>query len=768
MTDVIRIRRRASGATGAPGALFASELAYNEVDDTLWYGKGNSGGNATAIVKAGGIGNFLPLTGGTITGALTFNVAYASGPGQASHINLISGGYIGFNTTDGNNINYWAWTSPHNFYVQQNLIAAIDGSGIHLSNDPPSAMYAVTKQYSDRNKSMATLNVSTSRTLSVDESDHALLYLYAQTAATTVTMPVATTVRTLWDISNVSNYSTTIAGISGGTITIQPQGRQAVWTDGAGIYPLNVTSPTPAANSNDDTVATTAFVHNYLPLVGGIVSGKLTVQNGLDTNSNVASSPQDTSGAITLWNGGANNTYGFCVTNSTLNYNAAGTLTNHDFYNGGTLDFRITQGNVISYGDLNVQNMLTVTNGIYVPAFMAAARRTSQGTYIGWNVGNGDGATWIMNNRGGGSGGFFFQQLNTDGTTGNRLLQVDGSGNVQSFGSLQTNSVSQGCSGLYSGGANNTGYIGFYNPAGQRCGYIGYGATNVMNMQLENGYTSWRMEGSLSVDNQLNVNMPGGSIATPATGAGIAINSTGDAVIAFDVQSVVATHMGMRQDGMFEIGGWSWQRNRFNLDSNGTGTFSGNIIAGTNFVSNNAYYMQAGNSAQQNSIAQIRFGYASTSQYAHWIATRHFGGSTSIFNAIDFYTCDGTAVSSFPTNGVWSGSFTNRGLSIPVGSSGSPSLTFTDNVGNLLSTAGIYANGNTVGIAGGLTLPRDPAAALEAVTKQYTDARVGVANVILSDTAPASPTNGELWYDTGNLHLMVYYNDGTSSQWVMI
>ena len=32
--------------------------------------------------------------------------------------------------------------------------------------------------------------------------------------------------------------------------------------------------------------------------------------------------------------------------------------------------------------------------------------------------------------------------------------------------------------------------------------------------------------------------------------------------------------------------------------------------------------------------------------------------------------------------------------------------------------------------------------------------------------APASPTVGSLWYDTANLALMVYINDGNSLQWV--
>jgi hypothetical protein len=60
MADVLRIKRRAvGGAAGPPAALAAAEIAYNEQDDTLYYGKGNSAGAATSIVPIAGTGSFL-------------------------------------------------------------------------------------------------------------------------------------------------------------------------------------------------------------------------------------------------------------------------------------------------------------------------------------------------------------------------------------------------------------------------------------------------------------------------------------------------------------------------------------------------------------------------------------------------------------------------------------------------------------------------------------------------------------------------------------
>lgn len=65
MNNPIRIKRRAAGgASGAPTSLANAELAYNEQDDTLYYGKGTggAGGTATQVIAIGGPGAFLPLT----------------------------------------------------------------------------------------------------------------------------------------------------------------------------------------------------------------------------------------------------------------------------------------------------------------------------------------------------------------------------------------------------------------------------------------------------------------------------------------------------------------------------------------------------------------------------------------------------------------------------------------------------------------------------------------------------------------------------------
>ena len=74
MANILRIKRRVvGGAAGAPASLKNAELAFNEVDNTLYYGKGDNGsGDATTIPAIAGLGAFLSLTANqTITGTKT-------------------------------------------------------------------------------------------------------------------------------------------------------------------------------------------------------------------------------------------------------------------------------------------------------------------------------------------------------------------------------------------------------------------------------------------------------------------------------------------------------------------------------------------------------------------------------------------------------------------------------------------------------------------------------------------------------------------------
>lgn len=94
MANTIRIKRRASGNAGAPAALKNAELAYNEVDDVLYYGRGADGsGDAVTIPAIAGSGAYATLaTAQTISGNKTF-----------SGVTTLSGGVSG-NTTFNDNL----------------------------------------------------------------------------------------------------------------------------------------------------------------------------------------------------------------------------------------------------------------------------------------------------------------------------------------------------------------------------------------------------------------------------------------------------------------------------------------------------------------------------------------------------------------------------------------------------------------------------------------------------------------------------------------
>jgi hypothetical protein len=82
MANTVRIKRRASGSPGAPSSLSNAELAFNEVDNVLYYGKGTggAGGSATTVEAIGGNGAFCTLSGTqTITGNKTFSGTVALG-----------------------------------------------------------------------------------------------------------------------------------------------------------------------------------------------------------------------------------------------------------------------------------------------------------------------------------------------------------------------------------------------------------------------------------------------------------------------------------------------------------------------------------------------------------------------------------------------------------------------------------------------------------------------------------------------------------------
>jgi hypothetical protein len=141
MANTLRIKRRVSGAAGSPASLKNAELAYNEVDDVLYIGRGADGnGDAVTIPAIAGPGAFVSLTGTqTISGAKTFTgtlgLTGATIDGFSTTGGVTIGGDLTVNgttttvnsttvTVDDKNIELGSVTSPTD--------AGADGGGITL------------------------------------------------------------------------------------------------------------------------------------------------------------------------------------------------------------------------------------------------------------------------------------------------------------------------------------------------------------------------------------------------------------------------------------------------------------------------------------------------------------------------------------------------------------------------------------------------------------------------------------------------------------
>jgi hypothetical protein len=143
MANTIRIKRRASGAAGAPSTLANAELAFNEIDDTLYYGKGagGDGGSATTVEAIGGSGAFVSLSGNqTITGNKTFTgtIVLPTIASLSTSGNVIVGGDLTVNGTtttinsttlsvDDKNIELASTASPSD--------GGADGAGLTIKGD---------------------------------------------------------------------------------------------------------------------------------------------------------------------------------------------------------------------------------------------------------------------------------------------------------------------------------------------------------------------------------------------------------------------------------------------------------------------------------------------------------------------------------------------------------------------------------------------------------------------------------------------------------
>jgi hypothetical protein len=160
MSNTLRIKRRVSGSPGAPTDLKNAELAFNEVDSVLYYGKGfnSETGNAEVVIPIAGPGTFVDLTTNqTIGGIKTFsNAIVANLSGNASSANKL---------IDARNISISSdATGSASFDGTQNvdIVLTLANSGVTANTyGSGSAIPVITVDSKGRITTVTTANVAT-------------------------------------------------------------------------------------------------------------------------------------------------------------------------------------------------------------------------------------------------------------------------------------------------------------------------------------------------------------------------------------------------------------------------------------------------------------------------------------------------------------------------------------------------------------------------------------------------------------------------------
>ena len=225
MANTIQLKRRVSGVAGAPAALKSGEIAHNEVDDTLYVGKGDDGGgNATSVIPLAGRGAFVDLSASqSIAGAKTFTTVPKSSEDASGATDLVRKSQLDAGLATKASVSH-----AHTVSDVSGLQAALDGKA-------PLASAGLT-------------GTPTAPTAAADTSTTQLAttaFVLGQAGATAPAMDGAAAVGTATRFARADHVhptDTSRAPLASPALTGTP------------------TAPTPANGTNTTQIATTAFV----------------------------------------------------------------------------------------------------------------------------------------------------------------------------------------------------------------------------------------------------------------------------------------------------------------------------------------------------------------------------------------------------------------------------------------------------------------------------------------------------------------------------
>ena len=235
MANTIQFKRRVSGNAGAPAALLSGEVAHNEVDDTLYIGKGDDGaGNATSIVAVAGTGAFMAKTGTqTIAGKKTFSTVPAASQDASAGTDLVRKSQL--ETLLGGKAN-----SSHTHAISEvsGLQTALDGKAASSHTHPANAI------------SDSTVSGRALLTAVDAAAQRTVLGLGTAALVSSTAFAAASHGHSIADVTNLQTALNAKAPLSSPTFTGTPA------------------APTAAGGTNTTQVATTAFVQAAISSFG--------------------------------------------------------------------------------------------------------------------------------------------------------------------------------------------------------------------------------------------------------------------------------------------------------------------------------------------------------------------------------------------------------------------------------------------------------------------------------------------------------------------
>lgn len=332
MVTPVRITRRAvPGAVGAPASLLHAQIAFNENDNTLYYGfgAGGAGGTATAIVAIAGTGAFLALSGDqTVSGLKTFTTLprssatpthdndFATKKFVTDSVGAAGGGDMLKSAYDGNNdgkvnaadtadsVPWSGVTSKPSVFppdTHTHAIADVTNLSTQLAAKAPLASPALTGTPTAPTAAGGTNTTQVATTAFVKSAVDAINIpstAWADISGKPAAYPPSTHSHAIADVTNLQTSLDDKAALASPALTGNP------------------TAPTQTAGNNSTRVATTAFVQaavaslingapgaldtlkelsdalggdaNFAATVTNALAGKLTAANNLSDLANAA------------------------------------------------------------------------------------------------------------------------------------------------------------------------------------------------------------------------------------------------------------------------------------------------------------------------------------------------------------------------------------------------------------------------------------------------------------------------------------------------